>query len=279
QHLAAARVALVLGHDAQLGAQAAEDRVVARLAARAHVRPEAAARDQRGLHHLGVAGGGLLGGQRVKRVRVDDHGRRLVVRAHVVLRLRQIDAGLAAERRVHLGHERCRHLGVAHAALVHGRAEAGQVAHHAAAHCHHQVAARRARSRQLAQHLLGTWAWRMPRWYTAAQKPDRSPTTPPPTATTRSPRVAPARASSRSTCSARASVFSDSPAGISIVASPDTRWCAATFASVTTKRRASAGWKKPADTRPRPKNTGYSPEAADAHTRRAPGGEPRSAVT
>ena len=60
QHLAPAAVALVLGHDRELRAQAAPDRLVVDRPALAHARPQRAAGDQRGLDDLGVARGRLL---------------------------------------------------------------------------------------------------------------------------------------------------------------------------------------------------------------------------
>jgi hypothetical protein len=155
QHLPAPGVALVLGHHGELRARAADDRLEVRVAALAHPRPQRAPRDQRRLDHLGMARGQLGGGQRGERVRVADHGRGLVVGAGVVLALGQVHPGLAAVGGVHLGHERRRNLHVAHPALVDRRAEAGQVAHDAAADGHDQVAALGARAGEPPQHLLG----------------------------------------------------------------------------------------------------------------------------
>jgi len=77
-----------------------------------------------------------------------------VERARVVLALGQVDAGLAAERRIHLRHKRGGHLHVPYPALVHGRAEAGDVAHHSATHRHREVIPSGSGPRQLAQHLF-----------------------------------------------------------------------------------------------------------------------------
>ena len=126
------------------------------LAALAHPRPQAAARDQRGLDHLGVArppasSAGSVSSAAGSHSTADG----LVVGADVVLALGQVDAGLAAVGRVDLGHQRGRHLDVAHAALVDRRAEAGEVADHAAPDRHDEVAALGARLRQRAQHVLG----------------------------------------------------------------------------------------------------------------------------
>ena len=78
-----------------------------------------------------------------------------MVRARVVLPLGEVDARLPAVGGVDLGHERGGDLHVADAALVHRRAEAGEVAHHAAAHRGDQVVAADARERHRPQDLLG----------------------------------------------------------------------------------------------------------------------------
>jgi hypothetical protein len=147
EHLAATAVALVLGHDRELGAQAAEDRRVVDRAALADVVPERPAGDQGRLDDLRVAGRPLLGRQRVEHRRVADDGRRLVVGAGVVLALADVDAGLAAVGRVDLGDEGRRNLDVAHAALVDRGAEAGEVADDAAAEGEDHVAALGTRAR------------------------------------------------------------------------------------------------------------------------------------
>ena len=141
ERLARAAVALVGGHDAQLGAHAADDHVVVDRAAGRDAVPQRPAGDERGLDHLGVAGGELGGGQRGQQRRIGEHRDRLVVGADVVLGLGQVDPGLAAVGGVDLGHERGRHLHDGDAALVGGRAEAREVAHHAAAQRHDVVGA------------------------------------------------------------------------------------------------------------------------------------------
>jgi hypothetical protein len=78
-----------------------------------------------------------------------------VVGADVVLRLREVDAGLSAVGRVHLGDEARRDPDPADAALVDGGAEPREVADDAAADRHHEVLAAGARRGQEAQHLLG----------------------------------------------------------------------------------------------------------------------------
>ena len=64
EYLAAAAVTLVGGDDLELRARALEDHVLVGRAARGHPLPERAARDQRRLHDLGVAGRELPRGQR-----------------------------------------------------------------------------------------------------------------------------------------------------------------------------------------------------------------------
>ena len=68
-----------------------------------------------------------------KRVGIGEHGRGLMKRANEILAAGMIDAGLAADRRVHLGEQRGWHLHEGDAALVTGRGEASHVADHAAA--------------------------------------------------------------------------------------------------------------------------------------------------
>ena len=118
--------------------------------------PQLAARDQRGLDDLGVAGG-ELGSAAASRASSGSAitARRLVVGADVVLGLGEVDAGLAAVRRVDLRDERRRHLHVADAALVGGGAEARQIADHAAAERDDEVRARHPCPRQLGPHDLG----------------------------------------------------------------------------------------------------------------------------
>ena len=61
--------------------------------------------------------------------------------ADQVLALRQVDAGLAADRGIHLREQARRHLHEAHAAAQNRGGKAGEVAHHAAAEGNHDVAA------------------------------------------------------------------------------------------------------------------------------------------
>ena len=73
------------------------------------------------------------GGRVASSVGVHHHQLGLPDRADVVLALRQVDAGLAADGRVDHREQGRRHVDQAHAALVGGGDEAGQVAHDAAA--------------------------------------------------------------------------------------------------------------------------------------------------
>ena len=156
QDLPDAGVALVARDDPQLGQRARRDQAgVGRIRVPADALPQLAAGDQRGLDDLGVAGGELGRRERLERRGVGDHGRRLVERADVVLGLGEVDAGLAAVGGVDLRDERRRHLHVAHAPLVGGGAEPGEVADDAAAERDHDVLARHPGPRQLGPHDLG----------------------------------------------------------------------------------------------------------------------------
>ena len=156
EHLAQAAVALVGGDDAQLGPRAGGDDLRrGRVGAGADALPQAAPGDQRRLDHLGVAGGELGARQAGQRVGVADHGAGLVKGADVVLGLLEVDTGLAAVGRVDLGHQRRGDLHVAHAALIGGGTEAGQVADHPAAEGDDEVLAGEAGARQLRPHDLG----------------------------------------------------------------------------------------------------------------------------
>ena len=64
-----------------------------------------------------------------------------------------------------------------------------------------------------ARSVVGTWTSAMPRMYVAAQKPARSPTTPPPSAITTEVRSSPPCANSSSSVPARSQDFDGSPAG------------------------------------------------------------------
>ena len=73
----------------------------------------------------------------------------------VILGLLEVDTGLAAVGGIDLGHERRGDLHVAHAALVGGGTEAGQVADHSAAQGDDDVLAGEAGARQFGPHDLG----------------------------------------------------------------------------------------------------------------------------
>ena len=150
--MAPARVALVRGDDGELGARAREHERRVEPVAAPHALPQRPAGDQRGLDHLGPARGELLRRQRRERGRVDEHRRRLVVGAGVVLALRQVDAGLAPVGGVDLRDERRRHLHDRDAALVGGGAEAREVADDAAAEREHVVAVLHPGPGEAAQH-------------------------------------------------------------------------------------------------------------------------------
>ena len=156
EDLAQAAVPLVLGDDPELRPRAVDDhrRIVRRRPA-AHPLPQRAAGDQRRLDHLGVPGGELLRRKRAQRRGVDEHRRWLVVGADVVLRLREVDAGLAPVGRVDLRDERRRDLDEADAALVGGGAEAGEIADDATAEGDDHVLAGHAAAGELGPHDLG----------------------------------------------------------------------------------------------------------------------------
>ena len=89
-----------------------------------------------------------------KRGDVDDDRGRLVERADEVLALGQVDAGLAADRRVDLGDERRRDLDERDAAQVRRGEEAGRVAERAAADRDERLAALDAQAGELAGRRL-----------------------------------------------------------------------------------------------------------------------------
>ena len=92
--------------------------------------------DHAALDHLGQPRGVMTIGQRLQIIDVDVHGGRLVEGPDDVLAGRVIDAGLAADRRVHHADERGRHLHVRDAALERGGHEADEVADDPAAQGH-----------------------------------------------------------------------------------------------------------------------------------------------
>ncbi len=90
---------------------------------------------------FGVAGAELARRQRVQHRRIGDHQHRLMKRAEQVLALRRVDAGLAADRGIHLRQQRGRHLHEIDAAAQDRRCKAGEIADHAAAERDHQIVA------------------------------------------------------------------------------------------------------------------------------------------
>ena len=76
-----------------------------------------------------------------ERVEVAHHAGRLPERADEVLALRQVDAGLAADRRVDHAEQRRGDVDDRHAAVPHGRGEPGDVGDHPAADADHDVVA------------------------------------------------------------------------------------------------------------------------------------------
>ena len=101
--------------------------------------------DRAGLDDLGEPGAQLARRQGPQRRRVGDHQPRVMKRADQVLAGRDVDAGLAADRRVDLRHQRGRHLHEVDAAQVRRRGEAGDVADDAATQRDHHRAALEAR--------------------------------------------------------------------------------------------------------------------------------------
>jgi hypothetical protein len=97
--------------------------------------------DRAMLDHFGEPRGELALRQRRQAADVGKHQPRLVEGADHVLAQRMVDAGLAADRRVHLGQQRGGHLDEVDAPLVDGRRETGHVADHAAAQRHEDCAA------------------------------------------------------------------------------------------------------------------------------------------
>ena len=87
--------------------------------------------DEPVLHDLRKAGPYFTGIERRQRRRIADHAPRLVEGADEVLSAGKVDAGLAADRGVHLGEQSRRHLHKVDAALVGGGGESGDVADHA----------------------------------------------------------------------------------------------------------------------------------------------------
>ena len=130
--------------------------VVAReqgLGVRAQPVEETGVEDRPDLDHFGQARAQFAVGQGAQRGGVgNDHSRR-VERADQVLAGRQVDRGLAADRRVDHRQQRGRHLDHVDPAHPARRGEAGEVADHAAAKRDHRRVAGRAEAGERVEHL------------------------------------------------------------------------------------------------------------------------------
>ncbi len=143
-----AGLALVARDDAGLAAAAHRDGMLARRPAGEHILPvrlkpgkKCGIAEQPVFGDLGIAGAEFARRQRVEQRRVGDHQRGLMKRADQILALRGVDAGLAADRGVHLRQQRRRHLHEVEAAPHAGGGKAGKIADHAAAERDDQIAA------------------------------------------------------------------------------------------------------------------------------------------
>jgi hypothetical protein len=145
----AALFALVGRHDLGLGADAGLHRMAALLARRGkHLAPillepgeERRIVDEPVFHHLRIARAELALAQGRERGNVGQHQARLVESADQILALPRVDAGLAADRGIHLGQQRGRHLHDADAAPQNAGGKARQIADHPAAERHDAIAA------------------------------------------------------------------------------------------------------------------------------------------
>ena len=152
QH-AIAGFALVAGNNRGLGSAAHRNGVLAcktsgRMGAGEQVAPvrvepfeEIGVAEQSVFHHLGVAGAELALRQRVEQRGVGHHQDRLVECADQVLALPRVDCGLAADGGIDLRQERGRHLDVIDAAANDRCGKAAEIADHAAAERHDDIAA------------------------------------------------------------------------------------------------------------------------------------------
>ncbi len=149
EQCALAGLALVARHDRGLGAAGGRNRMFARRAAGRRCRhgwPRARLKKGLVAEHaifgdFRIAGAELARRQRIEHRSIGDHQNRLMKRAEQVLALRRIDAGLAADRRIHLRQQRGRHLHEIHAAAQDRRREAGEIADHAAAERNDEIVA------------------------------------------------------------------------------------------------------------------------------------------
>ena len=145
---ALAVLALVAGDDRGLGAAGGRNRMLARRAAGEDVGVVGFEPGEKGFvaehaifRDFGISGAELARRQRVERRRIGDHQHRLMKRAEQVLALRRVDAGLAADRRIHLRQKRGRHLHEIDPAAQHRSGKAREIADHAAAERDHQIVA------------------------------------------------------------------------------------------------------------------------------------------
>jgi len=164
QRAAAAALQFVVGDDRRLDPAGTVNRKSQRLFVarqqRVEIAPapveEGSVQYQAVFDDLGEARDVMALRQRVERIEVGDDAARLVKGADHVLAERVVDAGLAADRRVHLRQQRRRHLGEGDAALVGRRGKARDVADDAAAERHDRgVAARAALQHARADALEG----------------------------------------------------------------------------------------------------------------------------
>ena len=106
------------------------------------------------LDHLGVAGPHLAVRQGFQHRKIGQHQPWLMEGADQVLAAGGVDGGLAADRRIYLGQQGGGDLHEIDAALVDRRREPGQVADHAAAEGHDQVAAVELQRQQTVRQFL-----------------------------------------------------------------------------------------------------------------------------
>ena len=142
-----ALLGFVGGDHARLGGAARRDRLGPRRAAGEDLAPARFEKfkkipvvDEAVLDHLRVAGAKLALAQRVETAGIGEDKGRLVERPDEVLAVRRVDAGLAADARIHLRKKSGGNLHEADAAAQRGGAEAGQVADHPAAKRNNDVA-------------------------------------------------------------------------------------------------------------------------------------------
>ncbi len=104
-------------------------------------RKEIAPVDQPVFRDFRITGAEFTRAQRIQNFRIGQNKLRLIEDADEVLAVRRVDAGLAADRRIHLRQERSRHLHEIHAAPHDTGHEAGKIADDTAAERHDRIAA------------------------------------------------------------------------------------------------------------------------------------------